>query len=194
MSLYSPESEVDLPDQIYDIAEARWLFNLCAQRVSHFKRTHANCYRNQQPGNIPLEVYARAQHLEKTFIRFGELLDGLERTDSKFTQYDSHCLSLLRVWQKLVRITAATSLVSECSITDMFVDEYRTVLELCESITNCPTADPALFSASFSEGLPMPVFFTAVHCRDSLIRHRALNLLKEMPTDQSAWHLEAMCG
>jgi hypothetical protein len=114
---------------------------------------------------------------------------------------------MLRSRTIINRVIAATCLHTEASAYDRFLPEFEDVLTICQHIMASDfdhrpapggddhEADDAaarrLLSVSMDEGLIHPLCDIAAACRDSRIRHRALDALRRLPVGEGNWHIES---
>ena len=193
LPFYTAASDSTLPSAFHSLIEARDLVESWTCRMYHFMRTYADDYKFREPCVAPLELIARAQDLEQTFIDLDTLLwNFMHQPNFKMTAREHHGVNILRCRVKMNRMFAACCLYSEVSMYDAYLEEFEEILAICTFIMSSGDGDQWLFSVSLDEGLLFPIWFVATHCRDSVIRHRALRLLKRLPNGRNIWHVEAM--
>jgi hypothetical protein len=191
LPFYTAYIEDVLPSTFSDLTRARDLVNTWTTRLFHFMRTSGDEYKFRTPGNVPIEELAKAQDLEQKFIKLDALLwEFMHKPTSKLSIREQHGLGMLRSRTKINRILAATSVYSEASTCDRYLDEFESILTIIMSIMNSDNADKRLFSVSLDEGLTHPLFFVATHCRDGRVRHQALAQLRKLPVRDGIWRVE----
>jgi hypothetical protein len=210
LSFYTAAIDSILPHSFRDLTQARDLINSWTGRLYHFTRTVADGYKFGVSGanGVPLEEYAKAQELERTMIELERLLwDFLHKPTSRLTAREQLGLGMLRSRTIINRVIAATCLHTEASAYDRFLPEFEDVLTICQHIMASDfdhrpapggddhEADDAaarrLLSVSMDEGLIHPLCDIAAACRDSRIRHRALDALRRLPVGEGNWHIES---
>ncbi|KAH9845484.1 Transcriptional regulatory protein moc3 [Teratosphaeria destructans] len=193
LPFYTAATDTKLPSHLHDLTQARDLINTLTCRLFHFMRAEADEFKFREPGSIPLELLASSHEYVQTFLDLDELLwSFMHKPSVKLSIREQHGLGMLRSRVKINRILAATCLYSETCMYDAFLQEFEDILTICKYIMSSDNADRRLFSVSLDEGLLHPLFFTATHCRDSIIRHQALAQLKKLPANCGVWHVEAM--
>lgn len=193
LSFYTSATNTVVPLTFHDLTQARDLINTWTCRLYHFMRAEADHYRFRSPGDVPLEVLAKSQDMEQNFVKMDRLLwDLMQRPDIRMTTREHNGLAMLRIRVKINRIYAATCLYAEATLYDRYIDEFESILGICEGVESSDDADRRIFSASLDEDLPHPLYFTASSCRDSFIRHQALRLLKKLLARAGTWLVEVM--
>lgn len=193
LPFYTAATDGTLPKTFHDLTQARDIVNTWTCRLFHFLRTEADEHKFREPGEIPLEKFAKASELEKIFQDLDDLLwEFMHKPNIKLVSREHHGLGMLRTRVKINRITAAVSLYSEATMYDAYMDDFEDILVICSAIETCDNADRRLFSVSLDEGMLQPLWFISTHCRDSIIRRQALKLLKRLPPKTGIWHVEAM--
>ncbi|KAI5370229.1 Putative zn(2)-C6 fungal-type DNA-binding domain, fungal transcription factor [Septoria linicola] len=191
MPFFTAATDSILPSSFHDLTHARDLVNTWTSRLFHFMRTTGDHHRFRFPGDFTIDALAQAQELEQTFVKLDSLLwDFMHKPTAKLSIREQHGLGMLRTRTKMNRILAASSLYSEASYFDQFIDEFENILGICMYIMGSDNADRRLFSVSLDEGLIQPLFFVATHCRDGKIRHQALDHLRKLPVRDGIWHVE----
>lgn len=100
-------------------------------------------------------------------------------------------LTLLQIRTKTNRILAASYSSDETSYHE-FSDDFDDIIKSISQIMHTSNLQKLVFSATFDEGLLHPLDFVATKCRDHTIRHRALELLRQFPSQGVMWHVAAM--
>lgn len=191
LAFYTASTDSILPSTLHDLTSGRDLVNTWTSRLFHFMRTESDDYKFKAPGNIPLEMFARAQELEHTFMKLDALLwEFMHKPTVKLSIREQHGLGMLRSRVKINRILSATCLYTEASVFDQYIQQFEDILTIVLYIVGSDNADKRLFSVSLDEGLIHPLFFIATHCRDGRIRHQALEQLRRLPVRDGIWHAE----
>ena len=181
-----------LPSSFHDLTQARDMVTTWTCRLFHFMRTEADDHKFREPGDVPLEAFAKAHDLEQTFLDLDELLwNFMHKPTVRLTIREQHGLAMLRSRVKMNRVIAAGCLYSEATMYDAYLEQFEEILTICKYIMSSDTADRKLLSVSIDEGLLNPLFFIATHCRDSRLRHQALAQMEVLPMREGIWHVEA---
>lgn len=188
----APTSEIPLA--LNDLTHARDLLNVWTCRLFHFLRSEADRWKfDESGGNVPLEVIAKSQELEKVFLDLDALLWGfMQKPNLKLTFREQLGLSALRARAKLNRILSACSVYTEATLCDAYLDDFDDILSTCKYVIKSENPDYRLFAVSIDEELLHPLYFTASHCRDSRIRHDALAELRKLKGDIEIWHVSML--
>lgn len=73
---------------------------------------------------------------------------------------------------------------------DDLTDEFARIIALAETLTKIPSSTPGSGTRpaySFDMGILPPLYYTAVRCRDPIIRRKALALLSASPRREGVW-------
>jgi hypothetical protein len=73
---------------------------------------------------------------------------------------------------------------------DDLTDEFARIVALAETLSNISSATPGSSTRpaySFDMGILPPLYYTAVRCRDPIIRRKALALLSASPRREGVW-------
>lgn len=193
LPFFTSATDSELPESFSDLIHARDFSNTWTSRLYYFMRIKADKYKFQEPGDVPLEVYAECQTLESMFTGIDQRLwEFMQRPTIKLAFREQHGLGMLRIRAKINLIIAAGCLYAEASSYDRFMDRFEEIHSICKYIMDSENADRRLFSVSLDEGLLHPLHFLATHCRDSKLRHSALSMLRSLPARAGIWHVEAM--
>lgn len=184
----------ELPKSFTDLEQARSFVITWSSRLFKFLREMAYKHRRESPGFFALECLAEAQSYEEVFIQLDRLLlSFMQKSTAKFTFRETHGLSMLRVLAMENRILAAASLYREASFHDRYLPEMEQMLCICRFVMDSDDPSNRLLSASLDDGMFRPLSFIVMQCRDSRIRHSALDLLKRLSSDgQTSWHIDAI--
>jgi hypothetical protein len=96
---------------------------------------------------------------------------------------------LLRVHHILATIFLAVSETGQECMFDRYVSQFETILELLDLIMsheNCGK-DSNLPSFSLDTGIIPPLFFTAIKCRHTKVRRKAISLLHRTTRKEGLW-------
>lgn len=193
LSFYFSSTDNTLPSALSDLTQARDLVNTWSARMYHFMRSGADDWKFREPGAAPLEQLAKSLELADIFVILDSLLlEFMNRPNIRLAAREQHGLNMLRCRAKVDRVLSACCLYTEASIYDRYMDDFEDVLAICKYTLTSDDVDQRLFTVSLDEGLLYPLWFVATHCRDSRLRHSALNMLQKLPTGRNVWHVEAM--
>jgi hypothetical protein len=70
------------------------------------------------------------------------------------------------------------------------MDEFERIVALAETLSKIPSSSPQTGikpAYSFDMGVLPPLYYTAVRCRDPIIRRKALALLSASPRREGIW-------
>lgn len=140
-----------------------------------------------EPHPVPADRLDAASKVFKawdsTFQRFVNSLSKeiLEKTTST--------ISLLKMYHITMTIIVATGIYGQECMHDAHSMEYEEIVRLGEKVlpTEMAKRDDKLHVFSFEPGLIFPVFFTAIKCRYSHIRRRAIALLETANHQEGSW-------
>lgn len=188
------EVSQDVPAAFTSLAQAKDLITswICCQ--CHFMLTQAHFYKFQSPGDVPLEVVAQMSTITASFRQLGVML-GNDFTNSPHSRSraEQYGVSMLRSWTILATIIGATSAYAEAAVYDLYVNDFRRIIDLCSTVLNGEHEPGAHCVVPIDEGVLHPLFFTAVNCRDSSIRRAALSLLEKLPREiHIVWDVDAV--
>lgn len=119
----------------------------------------------------------------------------LERLRAAMTPASQGCTaeeehSHLRLHHRVARIMLHTLGQKDESNYDAFVDEFDFVLRSCKTMVKKRVSTPQDRAPNITSpvlGLLPPLFFVATKCRDSIIRHKALDLLHDSAVSERHW-------
>lgn len=159
LAFYTSSTDNTLPDEFRDLTHARDLVNTWSCRLYHFIRTEADEFKFRELGSASLEVLAKAQELERTFIKLEALLlEFMRQPTIRLTSRENHGLSMLRCRVKVDLILSSCSLYCESCLYDRHLDQFEEIVAICLSIANSDDADKRLFTVSLDEGLLYPLW------------------------------------
>ncbi|KAF2717579.1 hypothetical protein K431DRAFT_276674 [Polychaeton citri CBS 116435] len=190
---YTANVDTELSEDLQDLTQARDVVTVYTDRFFHFLRKTADPYVSLEPGNVPLETYAKAQEFSSTFKAIeGLLWDFIHKPHIKLSFREQYGLNMLRTRVKLNKIQAGTCLFAEGTLYDSYLDDFDEMLTLCNFMMNSDPAHHKIHSVSLDEGLLHPLYYIATHCRDGRMRWKALSLLKCLPKGAGVWHYRSM--
>jgi hypothetical protein len=102
---------------------------------------------------------------------------------------NENAINMLHMLQRVISIWLSVCLYgTECSL-DLHLLEFEEIVDIGLKIVsqNRNTCNPGLASFSFEMQLIAPLYFTAISCRDRLIRRRAVDLLFQTPQREGLW-------
>lgn len=186
-------TDTEIPIAFHDLPHARELLNIWTCRLFYFMRTEADKYKFDEGGEVPIEVIAKSQELEKIFLDLDSLLwNFMQKPNLKLTFREQLGLSALRARVKMNRILAACSVYAEATLYDAFLEDFDDILSTCKYVIKSENPDYRLFAVSIDEELLHPLHFTASHCRDSRIRRDALNEMIKLKGNHEIWHVTTL--
>ena len=182
-----------IPDAFADLNQARdFLFAMYNDGFSFYQ----NIIERLRSGNtVPISgsLYTLAEFggLDAYLIRWLSAFDKfIERSTSTMTSQELRGSLLLRIHYLCGFIVLHKSaLPAQCAY-DTYNDYFTQIISLASSLLDAPEGSPGPtgsrppFSLDF--GIILPLFYTAVNCRDPNIRRRAISLLSS-PRHEGAW-------
>jgi hypothetical protein len=182
-----------LPEMFCNIAQARKSTDMWTCRVYEFLRATADSYKFKEPGNVPIDLIWTCHQLGMILVRLLALVETLQREGvAHFDVYDHNAIGLLRMQLKANQILVATCLYSEESIYDVFLDDFEMITTICSSVTVTQKTDQWLSSIALEGWIFHPLQLVASHCRDSIVRHKALKQMEARCVVSQAWYTEAI--
>jgi hypothetical protein len=130
-----------------------------------------------------LELQRCKWYLNKWHTRFEDYKD---QHGNHTTEFRQQC-TLLAIYHLLALIHAGHSRTLPETHLDMFLPDHIRLLDLAEEFT---AADSKMFAkgvVSFEAGIVVPLFETAMRCRDPHHRRRALAMLRAAPRKEGVW-------
>lgn len=172
------------------------------------------CY-IQQPFSSLRQASAALMEIARQLLRLGSEAiigtDVVEQTRQRniFDEYSQHLsiweihwdawlannkstsgsLSALNVelWQACANALVASDFIGPELRYDDALSEFHGVVESAEKLAAAIFQDCEFISFSLDLGYLVPTFFAATRCRDSGLRHRALEVLRRYPRHEGAW-------
>jgi cholestenol delta-isomerase len=95
--------------------------------------------------------------------------------------------ALLKIYYLLASIQLRHSRIEPETEWDLFLPDFIQLLDLAEEFTAAESKIFAKGVASFEVGIVIPLFETAMRCRDPIQRRRALNLLRSSNRREGVW-------
>lgn len=187
-----------LPEAFTNLTHARKVVGDCVSHFLHFMKTVANPINSDEAYNVgvPLEVLAKSMHFAEVFDELDRLLLKLLREHTFKPNTQAHKgLSMLRTRVKINHIEASTLMYFEQTMLDAYLADFEQILATCNQVIASDSAsqeDCHLHSVTLDESLLFTLQYLAVNCRDSRLRHSALQALKDLPGKEGLWHVEAM--
>ncbi|KAK3723901.1 hypothetical protein LTR37_001385 [Vermiconidia calcicola] len=181
-----------MPDRFFSVTHAREVINAWTSRLISFTRTVANQHKYCDQDSTPHSVLAEATDYKRSFQKLDSLLSELtHRPNIRLTIREHEAISVLHVRTMLNAIQSATCLSREQTAFDASVSEFDEILTVCTHLLYSKGLGQKIWSASVDDGLIYPLFYTAIHCRESRIRHQALTQLKRLPGAERMWHVQS---
>jgi hypothetical protein len=97
---------------------------------------------------------------------------------------------VLKIHHITIKILLEAMLYDHETGFDDLTDEFARIVGLAETLSNIPSAIPGAGTRpaySFDMGILPPLYYTAVRCRDPIIRRKALALLSASPRREGVW-------
>jgi hypothetical protein len=114
-----------------------------------------------------------------------------------FTPKESTGATILQLHYIALFIMSATALDTSPEAFETFTPSFSRIIALTEHLLKpCPSSQEALFSAvapaalpkfSFDMGVIPPLYYTALRCRSSAVRWKAIALLQQAPLREGIW-------
>ena len=158
-----------------------------------FVRQSGDIYRYWTEEEVPLEVFARQVQLLDRLATWRTIFEDFLNTQSNvLTTKDLKTALLLKISHTTMHIMLTNCLVTEEVAYDSFIDHFRKIVNWAKTLhpTNAVDTEhesPIKPHYSVEMGIIQPLGFTAVRCRDPLIRREALTLLSTSSWIEGAW-------
>jgi Fungal specific transcription factor domain len=190
---------LDIPTPFTSISHARQVLYGLTSQLHSFMRSSADHYRCSIQ-HIPLPIIAEAHfhqaHLKDWASSFSAFLND---PSTKLSRQEQQGADVLSVQQKVTYMKVATCLYAEETIFDQFDQEFEEILCLADYLiyrTTPPTTNPISLTKkvvlSFDMGIIEALFWTAIKCRSSAIRRRAIEILRKVSWQEGVWNAEMM--
>ena len=185
------------------ITQARQLLYGLTSQLHSFMRSTADAYRsNLLP--IPLQIIAESNLLQSSLKEWKLSFSAfLIRPTTKLTRQEQQAANILFIQQNVTHMKAATCLYAEEMIFDQFDREFEEILCLADYLIHISVDSVGGEGAklvrkkvvlSFDMGIIEALFWTAIKCRRTLVRHRAIDVLKHVTWQEGVWNAEMMAA
>jgi Fungal specific transcription factor domain len=162
------------------------------QELSHiwaFLRGTADEYRYREPDSIPIEVFAQAQLIDRRLSQWKKAFETfLSVFHTKLLAAEVQHVKLLQIHHHTATILMAGSLHPEETIFDAFDDTFKSIVRLAEELFGNDFASPAAKTFSMEMGIIQPLYITALKCRITHVREKAISLLLAVPNREGVWN------
>ncbi len=192
-----------LPTQFTTISQARHFLYALTSQLHSFMRSTADEYRSKVLP-IPLPTIAEANFLETRLKDWASSFSAfLNSPSTKLSRQEQQSADVLSIQQKVTWMKAATCLYAEEMIFDRFDQEFEEILCLADYLihittplmnTNKYASSTHKVVVTFNMGIIEALFWTAIKCRISAIRHRAIDILRKVSWQEGVWNAEMMAA
>ncbi|KAE8384695.1 putative C6 finger domain protein [Aspergillus alliaceus] len=125
---------------------------------------------------------AHWRHAYDTFIQ------DFRRKNLSFPRSDTSTTATLLVYHAAISIIVSTCLTQGECIFDAHLSSFETIVNNSALILDASTGPDGMQPPfTFEMGVGLPLFLTALKCRDRQLRHKALNLLQKAPPVQGLY-------
>lgn len=164
------------------VAKAYSHNSLMARGIVHLGRMHEM---NPQPRIEDHDFLQRAQgKLAVSCARFESALLSELQMEPPRSQSDRMALEILHLYHLTSRLMALTVLsFGREVLCDNHMEEFARMVSLCSSILSSRQSDTPAFSMDW--GVQPPLFLVVHRCRHPVLRRRALELLRTLPSRES---------
>lgn len=131
--------------------------------------------------NVPAEIIVRQQNLLLRLEDWYNLFTGLANNQPN-PMYQS-AISIMRTFHATMYIMLSTCLMQRETAFDAYRQYFRTIVENASQALATSTRDCSQAPFTFELGVGQPLFFTAMSCRDPVLRREALALLRRVPQE-----------
>ncbi|KAH8885476.1 hypothetical protein GQ53DRAFT_845487 [Thozetella sp. PMI_491] len=77
---------------------------------------------------------------------------------------------------------------------DLCISQFEHIVELAGQVLHCLSRDMPTPLLTFDMGIIPALFYVSLKCRESSVRHRALELLKLAPEREGIWHRDTLAA
>lgn len=144
---------------------------------------------NLEPSSVPRIRAMLEKTLEDWLRAFTHLL---ETTETKLNPRDLQARRFMQMYYHVSFIIVDAYLSEEELVFDKYTQRFREIVDMIQEILlmDAGMDEQHKLSFSFDFGVTPPLYFTACHCRDPLIRRAALALMRTSHDKQGAWNSE----
>jgi Fungal specific transcription factor domain/Fungal Zn(2)-Cys(6) binuclear cluster domain len=202
-SLCISETPLEIPTPFTSVAQARHILYGLTSQLHSFMRSTEDAYKtNIAP--IPLPTIAelnshqaRLKEWDSSFSAF------LSNPATKLSRQEQQGANVLSIQQKVTYMKAVTCFYAEEMLFDQFDQEFQDIICLAEYLiylSNGPDMrkegwkNRMTVVLSFDMGIIEALFWTAIKCRRSSIRHRAIEMLRKITWQEGVWNAQMMAA
>ena len=159
------------------------------EALDEFMRWMFYSVNNPKPSSVPVIRGALERTLEDWRRAFSHFWP---RTDKTFDPQDLRAARLMQIYYHVSFIIIDAYLSDDEIVFDKHVKHFGAIVETSREILSTDAGADGEYKLSFSFdfGVTPPLYFTASHCRDPLIRRRALALMRLSYRKQGCWNSE----
>ncbi|KAJ5088748.1 C6 finger domain protein [Penicillium angulare] len=175
---------LELPKPCYCLPSARsFLIRLVSECLS-YESAVSQYIKDFGPGKVQPLFTAQMYTLQSKLCEWKHNFDQLSINESTRLSDLGIKSTLLMIYHSLF-ILVSSSLRKQETEYDQFLDSFQSIVDHGESAVSATTdlcgSNPHF---TFEIGVGMPLLVTALKCRDSSIRYKALSLLRRCPSTQ----------
>lgn len=157
-----------------------------------WQRLHEAKDNSSSDADSLLDVFLAAQADHRAQLeRWLQTLNGfLTNYSVKMGSKELRGAVVLKIHHITCRILLEATLYDHETGFDDLTDEFARIVGLSETLSSIPSAIPGAGTKpaySFDMGILPPLYYTAVRCRDPIIRRKALALLSASPRREGVW-------
>ena len=175
---------VEMPESFSGVEQAAAVFkDICE---STFRSLPLNAA--EQTAHEQGPYGCRSHSLRPWRIRYRRLQETLRR--EALDQHTRRHLQLLNIHYLVVKILQDTRFDPEEMGFDVHLPTFQKIINACQQTINAERehmSSESRMTVSLDLGLIMPLYFTAVRCRDPRIRRAALHLLASVARYEGIW-------
>ncbi len=136
----------------------------------------------------PKSLFAHQSRLLSDLENWYQGFEKLDRSASpKISFQDQYASSILRIYYLNTYIWLCTCLYKLETSFDNHLTDFMSIVDIVEELLASPTSERYLPIFSFEMGIVPPLYFTAINCRQPVLRRRAVALLRKSPRRESLW-------
>lgn len=192
---------LEIPTLFTSLIQARQLLYGLTSQLHSFMRGTADALKSSL-APIPLSTIAEASFLQLRLKEWETSFSSfLGNPSTKLSRQEQQGANVLSIQQKVTYMKAFTCLYAEEMIFDQFDQEFEEILTLAEYLIYLSIGDDGLKSESgkkvilsFDMGIIEALFWTAIKCRRSDIRHRAIDVLRRVTWQEGVWNAAMMAA
>ncbi|OCK97773.1 uncharacterized protein K441DRAFT_694301 [Cenococcum geophilum 1.58] len=190
---YPEISESDYPSPVFlSVLDASNCLNSIMNRMHKFTRSTGDHFRYRSVGDVPIGVVSEQHTLLSQLSKWQCAFDGFlshYQTPLHHVAQEEKQINLLQIHHDVSTTTLACTLHAEELAYDAFNPMFAQIVSLAKILHNTSSAEPKPHKqqqqeksppATFSleTGIILPLYWTAIKCRDGRIRRQAVALLR----------------